>query len=74
MSPFTILSDLPPLTVVSCEACNGEGYFDHDDDPSGCLACGATGEALVCAGCGTVPAVVNGVESCHCAIEWEVAA
>ena len=75
MAPFTVLSALPPLTVIPCDKCNGEGYFDgYDDDPCGCLACGGSGEVEVCAGCGAVPTVVNGVEWCHCAIDWEVAA
>ena len=70
MSPFTLLSDLPPLTVMPCEACGGEGYFSGDDtDPAtGCLACAGTGENEVCAGCGAVPTVVNGLETCHCSV------
>lgn len=71
---------LPPLGTAECPACDGYGYFDggDDDDPApvGCLACGGAGEVNVCAGCGTVPQVVNGREHCHCAAftEWEVAA
>ena len=70
MAPITLLSDLPPLTVIRCTECSGEGYFPGDDtDPaSGCLACDGTGEVEVCAGCGAVPTVVNGLETCHCSV------
>ena len=75
MVPFTLL---PDLSVTECDKCDGYGFFDYGDDddpaPIGCLACGGTGEMDVCAGCGCIPTVINGVESCHCAIDWKVAA
>jgi len=73
VSTFTVLCDLPPLTVVPCGKCDGRGD-DDDPAPIGCLTCGGTGEVEVCAGCGAVPAVVNGVERCHCAVEFRRAA
>lgn len=74
MASFTLL---PDLSVTECDKCDGYGFFepyDPDDAPSGCLACGGTGEMDVCAGCGSVPMVMNGIETCHCALEWGVAA
>jgi RecJ-like exonuclease len=65
-----------PLTVIPCSMCDGVGGWDGDDTDSGCacIACGGTGNAEVCAGCGTVPTVRNGLESCHCAVQLGVAA
>lgn len=75
-----LLLNLPDLTITECDKCDGYGYFDYGDDddptPIGCLACNGTGEMEVCAGCGSVPQVVNGRETCHCAVsvDWEWAA
>lgn len=66
--------DLPGFTPIPCEACQGMGWFDGDDTEPGCVCetCGGLGEIEVCSGCGCIPTVAKGVETCGCTLMEEL--
>lgn len=59
---------MPPLTVIDCYACNGEGHFASEYGETACTACDATGQIEVCECCFEVPEMLGGYEVCGCVI------
>ena len=61
---------LPPLMVVICPSCDGEGEVeavDGDEDVTvSCPDCFGMGSRDVCSGCLQEPVVVAGLEVCGC--------
>lgn len=63
--PFSVL---PPLTLIPCNDCGGEGYAEDERGASECKICFGCGEVEVCGGCREVPEVKGGLETCGCSL------
>ncbi len=59
-----LLTNLPALVEVDCEACATDGYLENEYGSQCCGTCSGYGTLIVCSGCGESPD--GATDACGC--------